>query len=786
MNCLQSTCKYHACGPKPAGQSLRTLKKGKVIVMRRVFGVILAAFLLITAVTGCSSNDNQDSKNNKNIETDKTLGSVLSTGKYVEEDMGFPDGVAPDEFVSITASPNGELELYAYNNDAYKKYLYTNKKWSIGKAVAALRADDFSTEHFMIRKIFYGEDKKQYLYGDNLSDNQSALYRLSDAGVFERVDIKRFEETNEDWGNLPYRPKVMKVLENGMIAAAYPWSVIEVYSSDGQSVLGEYTCGGPCVLAVEGNALYYVDQNDKELLSINMETKKEGSPRSIEIPWPMGNNTFDTGVLELVDGTAYVCNTSGLHLNMEGASLWETLLEGSQSSLGMPSARLKDFEIGIEDEYYIVFSNAYNAEVSIKHVFYDENASSVPPTGLSIFSIEDNKTIRQAITIFQESHPEVRIDFNIANIDNEVKYTYGLKNPEQTITLNDQINALNTELLAGKGPDILVLDGMPIESYIDKGVLEDMGSIFNPLKASGKLLPNITQPYYLDGKVYTMPIRFMLPFIYGESDAVNAAHSITELAEYARSCKELPLLVPCNYRTLAAWLFMIYYDQLPGQENEIDEAALQKFLEEIKVISDAIHASDDARMSGFTTSGGPVFGYWMAGSIKVYNKECQSNIEELGGMMDFALPITAARERKGAIKAINHVFKTNGLIGINSAGKQKELAKEFIKILFSREIQSLNLEGAFPVNQAAMEDWIRLDDENYCIADGGVITANYPGKDDRDKIYECVCAADQPMLNDMILMDMILDEAERYLRGDITAEQAASNTVASIHLYLSE
>jgi ABC-type glycerol-3-phosphate transport system substrate-binding protein len=133
------------------------------------------------------------------------------------------------------------------------------------------------------------------------------------------------------------------------------------------------------------------------------------------------------------------------------------------------------------------------------------------------------------------------------------------------------------------------------------------------------------------------------------------------------------------------------------------------------------------------------------------------------------------------------VFKATGLIGINSAGKQKELAKEFIQLLFTKEIQSLNLEGAFPVNKAAMEEWIQFEDKDYyCIASDEKITAYYPEKDARDKIYECVRAANKPMVNDMVMMDMILDEAERYLRGDITAEQAASNAVASINLYLSE
>ncbi len=758
--------------------------------MRRIFGVILAALVLTLAVTGCSFKDNKemkDSKGNQTIAADKTSGDVLAKGKYVEEDLGFPDGVVPNEFIAITTSPSGELELYAYNNDAYKKYTYTDKKWSMGKVVAALKPNDFAINNFAITKIFYGDDKKQYLLGDNLSDNQCALYRLSDTDVFEKVELKRFEDTNEEWSNLFYRPKVIKVLKNGMIAAAYPWSTIEVYSPDGQSMIGEYHCGFFCVLAVEGNTLYYLDENDKELLSVNMETKKEGNPKSIDIPWSIGSDAYYSGVLELADGNTYICNSSGIHLNMEGSSLWETLLEGSQSSLSMPSERLKDFEVGIENECYILFSNVYNAEVSIKHVFYDENASSVPPTELSIFSIEDSPTIRQAIILYQESHPEVRINYTIANADNEVKYTYGLKNLEQTITLKDQMNALNTELLAGKGPDILVLDSMPIESYIDKGVLEDMGSIFNPLKASGELLSNITEPYYSDDKVYTMPLRFKLPFIYGASAAVNAANSTTELAEYARNCNEIPLLGPSNYRALAAWLFMIYYDQILNQENEIEEAALQEFLEDINVISAAIDASDDTRMSGFRTSGGRFFGYWMADYYKVYKKECQANIMEYGGMKDFALPLTVIQEWQGSLRAINHVFKATGLIGISSAGKQKELAKEFIQVLFGKEIQRQNLEGAFPINQAAMEEWIQFEDKDYyCIAGEEKITAYYPEKKARDKIYEYVCAADRPMVNDMVMMDMILDEAERYLRGDITAEQAASNAVESVNLYRSE
>lgn len=741
--------------------------------MRRVYEVILVTILLMLAVTGCSSKDKK---------ADKALEGGVSMGRYVEEDLAFPQGVTSNEFVSLTTSPEGDIELYAFNDGAYEKYLYIDGNWSKVEAAALQKYNDIMASNITICDVFYGEDKKQYLLGNTIDDYHNVLYRQSDTGEYEKVELKRFDDTYEDWDNYPYRPKAIKVLENGMIAAAYLWNTIEVYSSDGQSIISEVNCGRSCLLGAEGNILYYTDQNDKELISNNVETKEEGAPRPVEI------GSLDTGLLDMKEGTAYISNINGIHMNSEEGSIWETLIDGSLCSLSKPTSVLTKFLLGTEGDYYIVLSTTDN-NIEIKHIYYDESVSSEPPVELSIFSIDDNPSIRQAIIVFQESHPDVKVNFRVANLENKVKYTYGLKNPEQTITLKDQINSLNTELLAGRGADILVLDGMPIESYIDKGVLEDMGSIFTPLKDSGELLPNITDPYYTDGKVYAMPLRFKLPIIYGSKDAVDSANSLRELAEYARSNKEIPLLAPSNYRALAAWFLMIYYDQLVNNDKVLDEAALQDFLETLNILSDAINASDDAELDYMNSNKGRTWGYWIASSIKVHQKEYQSSIEEMGGILDFAVPIKVAQDLQGEFRAINNSFKANGLIGINSAGNQKELAKEFIQLLFSKEIQSLDLLDGFPVNQIAMEEWIQLDKEGYgfSVGDGEyTIEATYPKEKPRKDIFESICAADKPMVNDLTMMDMILDEAEQYLRGDITAEQAAKNAVASINLYLSE
>jgi hypothetical protein len=150
--------------------------------MRKVFGVILVTLLLIMAVTGCSSKDN------KEVVTDKAIEGGLAKGRYVEEDIVFPEGIKSNEIVSITASPSGDIELYTYNNGSYKAYLI-NKKWRKVEVEALQKFNDFTSNDFKISKVFYGEDKRQYLIGETISDYHSVLYRLSDAGVFEKVEL---------------------------------------------------------------------------------------------------------------------------------------------------------------------------------------------------------------------------------------------------------------------------------------------------------------------------------------------------------------------------------------------------------------------------------------------------------------------------------------------------------------------------------------------------------------------------------------------------------------------
>jgi len=741
--------------------------------MKKVVSIIMVSLLLLTALTGCDKSGDK-----KNTEL---LNNATATGRYMEEEVKLPEGMDSSQYITLTKNPEGGIELYIKNNGLYEKYTYVDKEWVKANEDDVQKYFNPDSVYLKITDVFYGEDGVQYILGENLK-GYNELYKRSENGEYEKIAINKFEEEYEDWG-IPSKPNYIKVLENGLISAIYPSGEIEIYSPDGQTVVSSFDGGTSKYgrIDVDGNILYYLNQSGNELHRIDLGSEEQEESKAIDI------KLTDKSLLEVKDGVTYLCDSTGIRLYKQGGSIWETIVDDNQTSLSMPLFSVTKFIIGTQDDYYCVMKD--EASVMIKHYFYDKNVNTMPSIELSIFSIKESNTIRQAIAIFRNSHPEVKINYQVANSDQEESYTYGVSNPEEMVSLTDYVNAFNTELLAKKGADILVLDDLPIDSYIEKGVLEDMGSIFTPMLEAGDLMGNIAENYSKDGKVYVMPARFKVPVIYGCADAVNATDTLEKLTDYVLKNNEIPLLAESNYRALAAWFLLTYFNQIVDDKNVIDEGLLEKFLEDINTLSVNINASDDAELGKNNNMNGVrQIGYWVEAVNGVYKKLLQTNMEEMGSIGDFAIPLVATKHWNGSYKAINNTFKANLLVGINSSGKHKDLAKEFIQLLFSKDIQSLELSDGFPINKAAMEEWTKYE---YNIvyfygSNDDYIRADYPRPAVRNKIYDNLCALTNPMINDTVLVNMILDEVERYLRGDITVDQATKNVQSRINRYLSE
>jgi len=201
---------------------------------------------------------------------------------------------------------------------------------------------------------------------------------------------------------------------------------------------------------------------------------------------------------------------------------------------------------GEQEEYYAVYNTGSGPGYSLKRYAFDKNVASVPEKEITVYSLTENKTIRQATALYQSENPDTKVNYVVAM-------------EEEDGNVTDYIRALNTELLAGNGADVLVLDGLPVDSYIEKGVLADLKVLVKPLEESGELLNNITGCYEKDGKVYNIPIRFSFPVIAGKPDAIQAADSLANIVNYIKQTDNKPYLKSTTYKRLLEDYLSLYF-----------------------------------------------------------------------------------------------------------------------------------------------------------------------------------------------------------------------------------
>ena len=80
---------------------------------------------------------------------------------------------------------------------------------------------------------------------------------------------------------------------------------------------------------------------------------------------------------------------------------------------------------------------------------------------LNIYMLNDNQNVRDAIACYAAAAPDVEIDIEVGV-------------PDYDTTVSDALKKLNTRLLSGNGPDIILMDDIQSESYMQSGQLLEL------------------------------------------------------------------------------------------------------------------------------------------------------------------------------------------------------------------------------------------------------------------------------------------------------------------------
>lgn len=284
-----------------------------------------------------------------------------------------------------------------------------------------------------------------------------------------------------------------------------------------------------------------------------------------------GSSEKKTTLWKNPEGYLFFTTEEGLYSFAPGGSVTEELIDGDRTSLGEPSLSPKAMTDGEDNSFYIL---AYNEKTVLCHYVYDENMPTESEITLRLYSLREDEILRQAASLFQKANPNIAVDL-------EIGVTGG-----EGITEADAVKALNTRILSGDGPDILSLDGLSLQRFLEKGILLDLGNVVGN---SAPLVIQVTNCFASDGKVCALPTAFAIPAIYGSEDLVPRIHDTSSLVSVVEQARERNLQAKSALFAMdAAAMADTFYDSCSAawrkSDGTLDESKLTEYCGAMKAL----------------------------------------------------------------------------------------------------------------------------------------------------------------------------------------------------------
>lgn len=749
--------------------------------MRRRMIAVLLVLVLAICPTGCA----KDKKTSEGIaDSGSQKGKKQSeeiTGRYMENEVELPKLEGNEEVIKILRNDQQQFEVYALSPQKAKYIRYIQQPDNTWKQDEPVWMNTEEIRRLVLVDICLGQDGRYYACFQSFSGSlKSVVIKVSeDEKSSEVLKIPYLDEVIYAANGKEFYPMIQKIeaLKNGGVILCDMWNDHEliVISADGKNMNPIDTEQTRNFLVV-GDTVYGYDKQGK-IFSYDAAAEKINQTFDYE-----GDSSLKSYAVK-EDGTILVGDSTGIHRLAPNGTLWETMVDGASNSMSMPSLTMKSMlvtEGDVNEEFYIVYQNEERG-FQLKHYFFDKDVPLVPEKKITIYSLYENKTIRQAISLYQSKNTDVKIDYVVAM-------------GEEGGNVTDYIRALNTELLSGNGADILVLDGLPAASYINKGVLADISDAIGKPYQDKTLVTNVLDHYYKDGKTFYAPVRFGVPIRIGKPEALSATETFSGLASYLDKTTE-PYMPATSYEGLIRDNLAEYYDDLCVNDM-IDQGKLKEFLETMKQL--AVNTKSKVDLYQHMNYGDGNGNHFVISNKELFGnnsgilEECDMVTLQINNVLDIVVPnaLTLNRNRKKQFDTMGQRFIPKGLVGLNKASKEKEVSKDFISFLFTSEAQDTSLNDGFPTNAASLKKWFdeekmgfssSISDEN-----GRKLLASWPIKTRREVFLQAINEVNKPIEINQILFDMIVKSGVNYLSGDVDVDATTAEIMSKVNTYLAE
>lgn len=467
--------------------------------------------------------------------------------------------------------------------------------------------------------------------------------------------------------------------------------------------------------------------------------------------------------LLLTDDAKFMADATGIYRQNIDGEKWEQVFSGGGTSLGAPANIVAGMASDGSDGYYVALTSSIG--VKVVHYTWSDTTPTVPETELTVFSLIDYPMLHQAISEYQAQNPSVKVTLQIPSAEGA--------------TMEDTIRALNTEILNGKGPNSMVLDGLPAQSYAEKGVLLDLNTIDG---LQDGLLTNLVTAQASGDALYQIPVQFTVPVMISTAGAAQP-DSLDELnAQLEADNGDVPyLVIPPNLQAESGSFLMDWYtrcipDVFPN--GVFDSAKLETVLSEIQTL----HGQLVADASQFPADNG----IWIdpdkteecidTGFSQLRDGTATAHITTLTGRASlFGMRVLS--EGKWQITSLfdRGSFLPQCSVGILAGSQQQSLAEQFLRVLLSQSVQSAYVGSGLPVQAEALElvTKTNLSNEN-----GQVFSLG-------QQFLDLCQTLNNAISSDAMVEEAVKAQASTVLSGD-SATDAANAISNAIKIYLAE
>lgn len=741
----------------------------------------------------------------------------IPMGRYADREVKLPPGT----FAYMHACPDGSYYLYGPDTnltyvDAQGESKEKDRSWEKNANVRIkyeVGVSDDGASVFAYTPNFWNDEELEDLWLEG--DIRFLYYYVDEKG--DKHALEPHGEGYQKGTNL----NTFAFSPEGELYAASANQVYRLHVESGEAESLFATVGqvesvvfaGDMMLAADKEKVYTYDRKEGELLennSILSEFIASHSTGGLVMAVSDTGAGGDTGNAQAL----YMACRTGLYRYIWGGSVIEQIADGQMTALSDTQRDLLALQVLDNGEFRILFGGNYMVEM-----YYDETLPAKPSKELTVYSLEEIGWIRYAGQLFQKEHPDVL-----------VRYETGMDG-DNAISREDALKNLNTRLLAGDVPDVIVMDNMDIEQYADKGVLRELDGILQPYLDDGILYRNIVEGMRMtdEERIYSVPMMVYLPLWLGEEMYLEGEDSLEDIIagmELARQKHpEGPILYTLYPQDVLLQTMPVCLPAWTKEDGRLDVESLTAYYQ-------AVSRMWEIDSAGFDAAGREA---WQKNNTEFYEPNdidmidigfnyqysAQQNFGETWMQLGFLLNPQIGASNVHVIKSnmarewqekeledtvnfgaytgqADNVYWAKIIVGLCEQGKEPELAEEFLNLLLSDTmmrkwwLDKPRNQSGITIRKDSLRDLMDINnvefEEVMGMKNPGAINTEltWPTEEEKQWIYQMMEDAACCYRPGTMLEECAMEVGIRVLEGELAPEEGAKEVERKMAIAMEE